>query len=69
MTRDDGRDLIDRDARAAREIGEGRAVAEHTGNRILTGKSALFVVDRTEQLFAGRQPTGGGAPTVGKWVT
>ena len=41
----------------------GATGLERTENRILTGKSALFVVDRTEQLFAGRQPTGGAVTT------
>jgi peptidoglycan glycosyltransferase len=32
---------------------------ERAENRILNGRSDLFVVDRAEQLFAGRQPAGG----------
>jgi peptidoglycan glycosyltransferase len=41
----------------------GATGLERTENRILTGKSSLFVVDRVEQLFAGRQPTGGAVTT------
>ena len=41
----------------------GATGLERTENRILTGKSDLFVVDRAEQLFAGRQPVGGAVTT------
>jgi peptidoglycan glycosyltransferase len=41
----------------------GATGLERTENRILTGKSSLFVVDRAEQLFAGRQPGGGAVTT------
>jgi penicillin-binding protein A len=41
----------------------GATGLERTENRILTGKSSLFVVDRAEQLFAGRQPAGGAVTT------
>lgn len=41
----------------------GATGLERTENRILNGRSALFVVDRTEQLFAGREPKGGAVTT------
>lgn len=41
----------------------GATGLERTENKILTGKSSLFVVDRAEQLFAGRQPVGGAVST------
>ncbi len=41
----------------------GATGLERTENRILTGKSALFVVDRAEQLFAGLEPRGGAVTT------
>jgi peptidoglycan glycosyltransferase len=41
----------------------GATGLERTENRILTGNSSLFVVDRVEQLFAGRQPVGGAVST------
>ena len=41
----------------------GATGLERTENRILTGSSSLFVVDRAEQLFAGRQPAGGAVTT------
>ncbi len=41
----------------------GATGLERTENRILTGRSSLFVVDRTEQLFAGREPAGGAVST------
>jgi len=41
----------------------GATGLERAENRILTGRSALFAVDRVEQLFAGRQPTGGAVTT------
>jgi peptidoglycan glycosyltransferase len=41
----------------------GATGLERTENRILTGRSPLFVVDRIEQLFAGRQPVGGAVST------
>jgi peptidoglycan glycosyltransferase len=41
----------------------GATGLERTENRILTGSSSLFVVDRAEQLFAGRQPVGGAVTT------
>jgi penicillin-binding protein A len=41
----------------------GATGLERTENRILTGKSSLFVVDRAEQLFAGREPGGGAVTT------
>ena len=37
----------------------GATGLERTENRVLTGSSDLFFVDRVEQLFAGRQPQGG----------
>jgi penicillin-binding protein A len=41
----------------------GATGLERTENRILTGRSSLFVVDRVDQLFAGRQPGGGAVTT------
>ena len=41
----------------------GATGLERTENSILTGKSSLFVVDRVQQLFAGRQPRGGAVTT------
>jgi peptidoglycan glycosyltransferase len=41
----------------------GATGLERTENRILTGQSSLFVVDRAEQLFAGREPRGGAVTT------
>ena len=41
----------------------GATGLERTENRVLTGKSPLFVVDRAEQLFAGREPRGGAVTT------
>ena len=41
----------------------GATGLERTENRILTGRSSLFVVDRAEQLFAGREPAGGAVST------
>ena len=41
----------------------GATGLERTENSILTGRSALFVVDRAEQLFAGREPRGGAVTT------
>lgn len=41
----------------------GASGLERTENSILTGRSALFAVDRAEQLFAGRVPTGGAVTT------
>jgi peptidoglycan glycosyltransferase len=41
----------------------GATGLERTENRILTGKSPLFVVDRAEQLFAGLEPRGGAVTT------
>ena len=41
----------------------GATGLERTENRVLTGQSALFVVDRAEQLFAGRDPSGGAVTT------
>ena len=41
----------------------GATGLERTENKILTGRSSLFVVDRVEQLFAGRQPVGGAVST------
>jgi len=41
----------------------GATGLERQENRVLTGKSDLFFVDRTEQLFAGRQPRGGAVTT------
>lgn len=41
----------------------GATGLERTENRVLTGKSSLFVVDRAEQLFAGRDPRGGAVTT------
>ena len=41
----------------------GATGLERTENRILTGRSSIFVVDRAEQLFAGREPRGGAVST------
>lgn len=41
----------------------GATGLERQENRVLTGKSDLFFVDRAEQLFAGRQPRGGAVTT------
>ena len=41
----------------------GATGLERQENRILNGKSDLFFIDRTEQLFAGRQPSGGAVTT------
>jgi peptidoglycan glycosyltransferase len=41
----------------------GATGLERTENRILTGRSSLFVVDRADQLFAGREPAGGAVTT------
>ena len=41
----------------------GATGLERTENRILTGKSDLFFVDRLSQLFAGRRPVGGAVST------
>ena len=41
----------------------GATGLERTENSILTGRSALFAIDRAEQLFAGRVPTGGAVTT------
>jgi len=41
----------------------GATGLERTENRVLTGRSSLFVVDRAEQLFAGREPRGGAVTT------
>lgn len=41
----------------------GATGLERTENRILTGRSSLFAVDRAEQLFAGREPAGGAVST------
>lgn len=41
----------------------GATGLERTENRILTGRSSLFVVDRAEQLFAGRERVGGAVST------
>ena len=41
----------------------GATGLERTENSILNGRSALFAVDRAEQLFAGRTPTGGAVTT------
>ncbi len=41
----------------------GATGLERTENRVLTGKSPLFVVDRAEQLFAGLEPRGGAVST------
>lgn len=41
----------------------GATGLERTENRVLTGTSPLFVVDRAEQLFAGREPRGGAVTT------
>lgn len=41
----------------------GATGLERTENRVLNGKSDLFLIDRTEQLFAGRQPAGGAVVT------
>lgn len=41
----------------------GATGLERTENRVLTGRSPLFVVDRAEQLFAGREPRGGAVTT------
>lgn len=41
----------------------GATGLERQENRVLTGKSDLFFVDRAEQLLAGRQPRGGAVTT------
>ena len=41
----------------------GATGLERQENRVLSGRSDLFFVDRTEQLFAGRQPRGGAVTT------
>jgi peptidoglycan glycosyltransferase len=41
----------------------GATGLERQENRILNGKSDLFFIDRTAQLFAGRQPSGGAVTT------
>jgi peptidoglycan glycosyltransferase len=41
----------------------GATGLERTENSILSGSSDLFVVDRIEQLIAGRRPQGGGVTT------
>ena len=41
----------------------GATGLERTENRVLNGKSDLFLIDRTEQLFAGREPSGGAVVT------
>lgn len=41
----------------------GATGLERTENRVLTGSSDLFFVDRVQQLFAGRQPKGGAVTT------
>ena len=41
----------------------GATGLERTENSILTGRSALFAIDRAQQLFAGRVPTGGAVTT------
>lgn len=41
----------------------GATGLERTENRVLTGKSQLFAIDRAEQLFAGREPRGGAVTT------
>lgn len=41
----------------------GATGLERTENRILNGRSPLFVVDRVQQLFAGRAPAGGAVTT------
>lgn len=41
----------------------GATGIERQENRVLTGRSDLFFVDRTQQLFAGRQPRGGAVTT------
>lgn len=41
----------------------GATGLERQENRVLTGNSDLFFVDRAEQLFAGRQPRGGAVTT------
>ena len=41
----------------------GATGLERTENNILNGKSDLFFVDRVQQLFAGRQRTGGAVTT------
>lgn len=41
----------------------GATGLERQENRILNGKSDLFFIERTEQLFAGRQPLGGAVET------
>lgn len=41
----------------------GTTGLERTENRVLTGQSPLFIVDRLQQLFAGRKPTGGAVTT------
>ena len=41
----------------------GATGLERQENRVLNGKSDLFFSERTEQLFAGRQPLGGAVET------
>jgi len=41
----------------------GTTGLERTENRVLTGQSSLFIVDRLQQLFAGRKPSGGAVTT------
>ena len=41
----------------------GATGLERQENRVLNGRSDLFFVDRTQQLFAGRQPKGGAVTT------
>jgi len=41
----------------------GATGLERQENRVLNGKSDLFFIERTEQLFAGRQPLGGAVET------
>ncbi len=41
----------------------GTTGLERTENRVLTGQSSLFIVDRLQQLLAGRKPTGGAVTT------
>ena len=41
----------------------GQTGLERQENRVLAGTSDLFFVDRTQQLFAGRQPKGGAVTT------
>ncbi len=41
----------------------GATGLERTENRVLTGSSPLFAIDRAEQLFAGRDPRGGAVTT------